>query len=196
MNEPTRDAAGFDAATELRAAIPRLRAFAISLSGRSSMADDLVQETLVRAWANIKSYEPGTNFVAWLYTILRNQFYSEFRKRKREVSDSDGIHAAKLTTRPTQEAHIEFQDFRRALAKLADDHREALILVGASGLSYEDAASICGVAVGTMKSRVNRARARLALLMSMAPGDLGGASPGWDVTTTDARRMTVGSADG
>ena len=195
MNEPLREAVAFNAATELRAAIPRLRAFAISLSGRSSMADDLVQETLVRAWANIGSYEPGTNFVAWLYTILRNQFYSEFRKRKREVADSDGIHAAKLTTKPTQEGHLEFQDFRRALAKLADDHREALILVGASGLSYEDAAAICGVAVGTMKSRVNRARVRLGVLMSMAPGDLSGASPGWDIGSSHARSVPASAVD-
>ena len=195
MNEPLREAVAFNAATELRAAIPRLRAFAISLSGRSSMADDLVQETLVRAWANIGSYEPGTNFVAWLYTILRNQFYSEFRKRKREVADSDGIHAAKLTTKPTQEGHLEFQDFRRALAKLADDHREALILVGASGLSYEDAAAICGVAVGTMKSRVNRARVRLGALMSMAPGDLGGGRTGWDADTSQARMIPASSVD-
>lgn len=148
------------------AAIPKLRAFAISLCGRTAAADDLVQETLMRAWANLDSFEPGSNLVAWLYTILRNEFYSEFRKSKREVPDSDGEYAARLTSRPAQEGHMEFLDFRAALAKLAPDHREALVLVGASGLSYEDAAQICGCAVGTMKSRVNRARGKLAELLS------------------------------
>lgn len=155
----------FEPEAAMVAAIPRLRAFAISLCGRTAMADDLVQETLVRAWANLSSFEPGSNLVAWLYTILRNQFYSEFRKSKREVADPDGQYAASLTCRPEQEFHMEFLDFRDALARLAPGHREALILVGASGLSYEEAASVCGCAVGTMKSRVNRARARLAELL-------------------------------
>lgn len=154
-----------DPKDDLLAAIPKLRAFAISLCGRSARADDLVQETLTRAWANIHSFEPGSNMVAWLYTILRNEFYSEFRKLRREVADTDGQYAAKLASRPAQEGHMQFQDFRVALGKLAHDHREALILVGASGLSYEDAAKICGCAVGTMKSRVNRARARLSELL-------------------------------
>jgi RNA polymerase sigma-70 factor (ECF subfamily) len=106
----------------------------------------------------------------WLYKILRNEYYSELRKRRREVSDGDGRHAARLATRPTQEGHIQFLDFRGALDCLAPDHREALILVGASGRSYEEAAALCGCAVGTMKSRVNRARARLAELLSV-PAD-------------------------
>ena len=154
-----------DPKQDLLAAIPKLRAFAISLCGRTARADDLVQETLTRGWANIKSFEPGSNMVAWLYTILRNEFYSEFRKLRREVADTDGKYAAKLATRPTQEGHMQFQDFRVALAKLAPDHREALILIGASGLSYEEAAGVCGCAVGTMKSRVSRARTRLAQLL-------------------------------
>jgi len=154
-----------DPKQDLLAAIPKLRAFAISLCGRTARADDLVQETLTRGWANIKSFEPGSNMVAWLYTILRNEFYSEFRKLRREVADTDGKYAAKLATRPTQEGHMQFQDFRVALAKLAPDHREALILIGASGLSYEEAAKVCGCAVGTMKSRVSRARTRLAQLL-------------------------------
>ena len=167
--------APFDPEAQMLAAIPRLRAFAISLAGRTAMAEDLVQETLLRAWAGLASFEPGSNFMAWLYTILRNQFYSEFRKLKREVADPEGIHAATLTTHATQQGHMEFQDFKTALGKLAPDHREALILVGASGLSYEEAAAVCGCAVGTMKSRVNRARARLAEMLpeplDTAPGD-------------------------
>src|SRR6202041_3762355 len=156
-----------DIKDDLLGAIPNLRAFAISLCGRGARADDLVQETLVKAWANIHSFEPGSNMIAWLYTILRNEFYSEYRKRRHEVGDEEGRHAARLATRPTQEGHMQFQDFRAALDRLAADHREALILVGASGLSYEDAAAICGCAVGTMKSRVNRARTRLADLLAI-----------------------------
>ena len=151
---------------DLLAALPSLRAFSISLCGRTARAEDLVQETLFKAWANLGTFRPGSNMIAWLYTILRNEFYSEFRKRRREVPDEEGRHAARLATRPTQEGHMQFQEFRAALDRLAPDHREALILVGASGLSYEDAAAVCGCAVGTMKSRVNRARARLAELLS------------------------------
>lgn len=149
------------------AAVPSLRAFAISLSGNVDRADDLVQETLLRALVNIASFEPGTNLSAWLFTILRNLFRSEYRKRRREVEDGDGTYAESLKSQPEQEARVEFREFRAALAKLPSDQREALILVGASGFSYEEAAGICGCAVGTIKSRVNRARTRLAELMSI-----------------------------
>lgn len=148
-------------------AIPSLRAFAISLCGNVDRADDLVQETMLRALANIHSFQPGTNMSAWLFTILRNHFRSEYRKRRREVEDADGKYAETLKSHPEQQGHIEFGEFREALAKLPDDQREALILVGASGFSYEEAANICGCAVGTIKSRVNRARTRLAELMSI-----------------------------
>jgi RNA polymerase sigma-70 factor (ECF subfamily) len=149
------------------AAVPSLRAFAISLSGNVDRADDLVQETLLRALVNIESFEPGTNLPAWLFTILRNLFRSEYRKRRREVEDGDGTYAESLKSQPEQEARVEFREFRAALAKLPSDQREALILVGASGFSYEEAAGICGCAVGTIKSRVNRARTRLAELMAI-----------------------------
>ncbi|HEV2956919.1 MAG TPA: sigma-70 family RNA polymerase sigma factor [Xanthobacteraceae bacterium] len=149
------------------AAVPSLRAFAISLSGNVDRADDLVQETLLRALVNIDSFEPGTNLSAWLFTILRNLFRSEYRKRRREVEDGDGTYAESLKSQPEQEARVEFREFRTALAKLPHDQREALILVGASGFSYEEAAGICGCAVGTIKSRVNRARTRLAELMAI-----------------------------
>ena len=148
-------------------AVPSLRAFAISLSGNVDRADDLVQETLLRAWANLNSFEPGTNMSAWLFTILRNLFRSEYRKRRREVADSEGTYAETLKTQPEQTSRVEFEEFRTALAKLPADQREALILVGASGFSYEEAAGICGCAVGTIKSRVNRARTRLADLLSI-----------------------------
>jgi RNA polymerase sigma-70 factor (ECF subfamily) len=104
---------------------------------------------------------------AWLFTILRNLFRSEYRKRRREVEDADGRYAETLKSHPEQTGHVEFGEFRVALAKLPSDQREALILVGASGFSYEDAAAICGCAVGTIKSRVNRARTRLADLLAI-----------------------------
>ena len=148
-------------------AVPSLRAFAISLCGNVDRADDLVQETLLRAWANLNSFEPGTNMSAWLFTILRNLFRSEYRKRRREVPDGEGTYAETLKTQPEQTSRVEFEEFRVALGKLPSDKREALVLVGASGFSYEEAADICGCAVGTIKSRVNRARTRLAELMSI-----------------------------
>ena len=149
------------------AAVPSLRAFAISLSGNIDRADDLVQETLLRAIANIDSFQPGTNMSAWMFTILRNLFRSEYRKRRREVEDTDGSYAESLKSHPEQSSRLEFQEFRAALAKLPPDQREALILVGASGFSYEEAAAICECAVGTIKSRVNRARTRLADLLAI-----------------------------
>ena len=149
------------------AAIPRLRAVAVSLTGNTDRADDLVQETMLRAYANLDKFQPGSNLPAWLFTILRNQFRSEYRKRRREVEDSDGHYAETLKSQPAQQGHVEFNEFRAALAQLPQDQREALVLVGASGFSYEEAAHICGCAVGTIKSRVNRARTRLAELMSI-----------------------------
>lgn len=150
---------------EILATVPSLRAFAISLSGNVDRADDLVQETIVRALANIDSFQPGSNMPAWLFTILRNLFRSDYRKRRREVEDADGNYARTLKTQPTQTTRIEFEEFRAALDKIPQDQREALILVGASGFSYEDAAAICGCAVGTIKSRVNRARTKLSELL-------------------------------
>ncbi len=156
------------------AAVPGLRAFAMSLCGKIDRADDLVQETLLRALGNINSFQPGTNMSAWLFTILRNLFRSEYRKRRREVEDGDGHFTASLKSQPDQPSHMEFEEFRTALAQLPPDQREALILVGASGFSYEEAAHICGSAVGTIKSRVNRARTRLAELLAIEGGrDIG-----------------------
>jgi RNA polymerase sigma-70 factor (ECF subfamily) len=152
---------------DILAAVPGLRAFAISLCGNVDRADDLVQEALLRALANIHSFQPGTNMSAWLFTILRNHFRSEYRKRRREVEDTDGHYAESLTSHPEQHGQLELSEFRGALAKLPEEQREALILVGASGFSYEEAAEICGCAIGTVKSRVNRARTRLAELMSI-----------------------------
>ena len=146
-------------------AVPNLRAFAISLCGDVDRADDLVQETLVKAWNKLGSFEQGTNFKAWLFTILRNTYFSERRKLRREVKDPDGEYAARLSVPAEQHGHMDMADFRAALSRLSDDQREALILIGAEGFSYEEVAAICGCAVGTVKSRVNRARVRLAELL-------------------------------
>jgi RNA polymerase sigma-70 factor, ECF subfamily len=149
------------------AAVPRLRAFAMSLCGKVDRADDLVQDTLMRALAHIDSYRQGTNLNAWLFTILRNHFRSEYRKRRREVEDADGGYTESLKSQPEQIGRLEFAELTVALGRLPDDQREALLLVAASGFSYEEAAEICGCAVGTIKSRINRGRARLALLMDV-----------------------------
>jgi RNA polymerase sigma-70 factor (ECF subfamily) len=150
-----------------------LRAFGVSLCGDKERADDLVQETLFKAWNHLDSFKEGTNLKAWLFTILRNTYFSERRKRKREVEDADGSYAARLSTHPEQHGHMDMQDFRAVLVRLPDDQREALVLVGAAGFSYEEAAEICGCAVGTIKSRVNRARNRLADMLGLAEGEAG-----------------------
>jgi RNA polymerase sigma-70 factor, ECF subfamily len=139
----------------------------VSLCGDRDRADDLVQETLFKAWNHLDSFKEGTNLKAWLFTILRNTYFSERRKRKREVEDADGSYAARLSSRPEQDGHMDMQDFQAALSHLPDDQREALVLVGAAGFSYEEAAEISGCAVGTIKSRVNRARGRLADALQM-----------------------------
>lgn len=156
---------------EVVACIPSLRAFAASLVGVGDRADDLVQEALVKAWANIGSFQQGTNMKAWLFTILRNTFYSAYRKAKREVQDVDGQYSSTLAEHPGQIGHLDFEDFRKALDELPEDQREAVILIGASGFSYEEAAEICGCAIGTMKSRVNRARNRLSEILDVTSAD-------------------------
>ncbi len=155
----------------LLGAIPALRAFAFSLTYDLDRSDDLVQDTLVRAWTKAASFRRGTNLTAWLFTILRNLFYSEQRKRKREVEDADGAHAARLASLPEQEVRMEMAQFQEALNLLPHSQREALILVGAQSFTYEEAAEICGVAVGTIKSRVSRARVRLIEALGMVGTD-------------------------
>ena len=150
---------------ELIDAIRPLRAFSRTLIRDETRAEDLVQETLVKAWEKQKSFQPGTNIRAWLFTILRNTYYSELRKRKREVEDVDGKMTAELSVKAPQDGHMAVRDLRGALDELNAEQREALILVGASGFSYEEAGEICGVAAGTVKSRVSRARQRLSDLL-------------------------------
>lgn len=159
---------------DLLASIPGLRAFAVSLAQNADKADDLVQETLVKAWDKHESFQPGTNLKAWLFTILRNEFYSQMRKRGREVQDSEGVMTGRLAVHPAQQGMLDLQDFRAALEQLPEDQREAIILIGASGFSYEEAAEICNCAVGTIKSRVSRARTRLQDILKISgDGDYG-----------------------
>ncbi len=147
--------------------LPNLRAFAFSLTNDPIRVDDLVQDTFLRAWANIDRFERGSNLGAWLFTILRHAFYTEHRKRRHEAEDPEGVHVARLKVLPEQEAALAMAELRLALAHLPRTHREALLLVGVEDMSYEEVARLQGVAVGTVKSRVNRARTQLAELLQM-----------------------------
>jgi len=150
----------------LAAVIPHLRAFGRSLSGSRDLADDLVQETLLKAWAARKRFQAGTNMRAWTFIILRNLFLSQMR-RARFKGEWDELTASKILSAPaSQDRHIELSDMQRALMHLPQPQREALILVGAGGFAYEEAADICGCAVGTIKSRVARGRVALESLLS------------------------------
>lgn len=160
MNDP-------DPRDELVEHLPAMRAFAISLTRNPATADDMVQDTVEKAWTSFDKFEPGTNMRAWLFTILRNTYYSSRRKTNREVADVDGIHTEALAEKPAHDGRLQMVDFRGAFSQLNDEQREALLLVGASGFSYEEAAQMCGVAVGTIKSRTGRARQKLAELMQL-----------------------------
>jgi RNA polymerase sigma-70 factor, ECF subfamily len=144
------------------AAMPQLRAFATSLCRDRDRANDLTQQAFLLAWTNIDKFRAGSNMAGWLSTIMRNQYYTDHRKLRREVADVDGIHAATLVSEPEQIAKVEHKDLRAALAELPAEMRTPLLLVGAEGLSYDQAALACNCSVGTVKSRVYRARARLA----------------------------------
>lgn len=163
--------AGLDAAPaeafrrDLLAEVPRLRRRALTLCNNHARADDLVQETLLKAWAAQDRFVPGTYLAAWLYTILRNSFYSEYQKRTREVGDPDGLFAASLVSLPAQDGNLDLRDVQAALDRLVPDQREALLLSAVHDLSYEDIATAMACRVGTVKSRINRARARLAELL-------------------------------
>jgi RNA polymerase sigma-70 factor (ECF subfamily) len=154
--------------TDVVALIPALRAFAWSLSHNAADADDLVQEALTKAWTHRDRFQPGTNLRAWLFTILRNTYYTSLVRRRREVSDENGKYAASLSAPATQEWSVALKALQASLQQLPTEHREALILVGAAGMTYEEAAEICGCALGTIKSRVNRARAKLLKLLNEA----------------------------
>ena len=146
---------------ELDALIPHLRAFARNLCGRADMADDLAQDALLKAWAARKRYKAGTNMRAWVFVILRNQFLSQMRRSRFKGEWDENVAERTLSTPAHQDHQMQLTDLQRALMRLPPAQREALILVGAGGFSYEEAASICDCAVGTVKSRVARARVAL-----------------------------------
>ncbi len=168
--------------------LPAMRAFAVSLARNTALADDLVQDTIVKAWSNIEKFDPDTNLRAWLFTILRNTFYSYRRKVKREVADVDGMYAKRLATKPAHDGRLHLRDFLSAFDQLSPEQREALVLVGASGFTYEEAAVMCGVALGTIKSRVNRGRKTLARLLSLTEGE--------EMELTDPATLAVISSSG
>ncbi len=165
------DAGAADPREDLVAHLPAMRAFARSLAQDATQADDLVQEALLKAWDRFHLYRPGTNLRAWLFTILRNVFYSDRRRAAREVGDADGTLTAGLASKPDHDGRLALADFAVAFARLPSDQREALVLVGALGFSVEEAAETCNCATGTVKSRANRARRALAALLELEAGD-------------------------
>ena len=181
---------------EMLALIPKLRAFAVSLSHDRDQAEDLIQETLLSACRNIDRFEPGTNMMAWLFTILRNHFYSEYRRRRRSVQDADGGYTNTLVVQPEQIIRTECEALWAALARLPQNMRDLLLLVSVGGASYQEAARICGCATGTAKSRVHRARMRLAEMLSVeGAADFAG-DPGLQavVARVEHQRFQAGSA--
>lgn len=150
---------------DLTALIPHLRAFSRSLCGNATLADDVAQDALLKAWKARDKFKPGSNLKAWTFTILRNQFYSIKRRSWRATSLEPEVAEQTIVANTDPEQSVHLNELRRGLDMLKDDQREALILVGASGLSYEEAAEICNVAIGTIKSRVSRARKSLETIM-------------------------------
>jgi len=155
--------------------IPNLRAFALSLTQSAQHSDDLVQDTLVKALSNLDKFQMGTNLRAWLFTILRNSFYNDMRYKKyHQTAPIEEVDPGFLELRATQEKYIEFQDVLKGLFRLVPEQREAIILIAAEGLSYEEAAVVCNCPVGTVKSRLSRARQRLE---EYANGEIAGPEP-------------------
>ncbi|MDQ0457184.1 sigma-70 family RNA polymerase sigma factor [Rhizobium paknamense] len=146
--------------------IPALRAFARTFCRQPEEADDLVQETLVKALSNLDKYEPGTRMKSWLFTIMRNTFCTKAKKNKRESVGIDDAMADRLVSQPGQEWSVHAKEVRRALESLPMHHREILVLVLMLGETYEDAAAICGCPIGTVKSRLNRARRQLLIALN------------------------------
>lgn len=158
---------------ELLTALPHLRAFARGLSGRPDFADDLVQEAAIKAWSARDRFTPGTSMRAWTFAILRNHYLSELRRSRRQADFDPDLAERLLVMNPDQEGPLHLADMQDALQKLSPERREALLLIGAGGFTYEEAAKISECAVGTMKSRVARARAELGTLLDGPPDALG-----------------------
>ncbi|WCS27363.1 sigma-70 family RNA polymerase sigma factor [Methylobacterium sp. NMS14P] len=157
----------------LLAMVPNLQRFARSLLRSHVGADDLLQNTLLRAWRSRASFAPGTNLEAWLFTIMRNQFYNEHRKRGREVQDEDGAQAERMVSLPEQCGHLDLSDVQAALDRLAPPMRQALVLVAIENLTYEETATVMQCRIGTVKSRVWRARTQLAEMLGYTGLEVG-----------------------
>jgi RNA polymerase sigma-70 factor, ECF subfamily len=196
LTQPTLDDEAFKA--ELAGLIPHLRAFARSLCGNATAADDLAQEAMLKAWKARASYQSGTNLKAWTFTILRNLFYSEKRRSWRRQQLDPEVAEATLVANDDPSSAMDLLALRTGLTVLPEDQREALILVGAGGLSYEETAEICGCAVGTIKSRVSRARKALAEIIDKTQGGFSGdgtlrASEAFDDIMKQADELSSGS---
>jgi len=178
---------------ELVALIPHLRAFARTLAGDPAAADDLAQDALVKAWDARASYQMGTNMKAWTFMILRNQFYSERRRAWRLTQLDQEAAERTLMAVDDPSAPLALDELRQGLAVLPAEQREALILVGAGGFAYEEAAEICGCAVGTVKSRVSRARRALQTILDTRGYDRDGrpASDAMRSIMADAERLST-----
>lgn len=184
---PSSDDEGFK--TQLIGLIPHLRAFARTLTGDATAADDLAQDAMVKAWDARASYQMGTNMKAWTFMILRNQFYSDKRRSWRQIQLDQEAAERTLVAVDNPEAPLALDELRLAMAMLPDEQREALILVGAGGFAYEEAADICGCAIGTVKSRVSRARKALQGILEAGDYDRDGESAG------DAMRSILADAE-
>ncbi|MGL4413838.1 RNA polymerase sigma factor [Roseinatronobacter monicus] len=171
MTTQTKAQTPADPRDEIVTYLPALRAFARGLTGNVTSADDLVQDTVLKAWSKFDQFHEGTNLRAWLFTILRNTFLSQQRKRAKEVADSSGSFAAKLASKPDHDGRLALQELNEALKTLPVEQREALLLVGALGFSIEEAAETCGCAPGTIKSRANRGRKALAEILHLEKGE-------------------------
>lgn len=153
----------------LVALIPRLRAYAMSLTRTPALADDLVQDTLERAWRARDGFRPDSDLRIWLFTILRNRFTDSYRRQKNTVQDVNGQHAIRVSSPAEQHWRLQYDDLLQAMARLPPDSRSALILISGAGLTFEEAAKVCGCPISTLKSRVQRARRSLLQIVDIAP---------------------------
>lgn len=190
MTERQRDA---QFQKELVTLIPHLRAFARTLTGDATQADDLAQEALIKAWDARNSFQLGTNMKAWTFMILRNQFYSDKRRSWRSTQLDQEAAERTLVAADDPEAPVALDELRLAMSVLPAEQREALILVGAGGFAYEEAAEICGVAVGTVKSRVSRARKAVMAILEAGDYSRDGLPAGEAMTQilSDAERLSA-----
>ena len=176
---------------ELTALIPHMRAFARSLCRERTEGDDLAQDALLKAWNRRSSFEMGTNMKAWVFMIVRNQFYSDKRRSWRQVQLDPAVAERTLTSNSYPTWAVELDEVRRALTLLPVEQREALILVAVAGLPYDEAAMICQCAEGTIKSRVSRGRTQLAQILAEGPGAMDDVVPSLAMSEMVAQALAL-----